>query len=256
MIGERLAADAEHRVLDGVEVPGRLDGPRHRSAHAPQRYASEIASAGTVFWNGPMGAFELEPFAAGTRAVAQAVAQAPGMTVVGGGDSAAALAQFGLEDAVDHLSTGGGATLELVEGASLPGVAGARRRGRRVVTRAHAADRGQLEDAQDRARGRGLRPGAAARASPSVDGVEVAICAPFTDLRAMVDSARGSRVAGLRAEHAPRARGRVHRRDLRADAASSIGAQGVVLGHSERRELFGETDRALALKVPAALEPA
>jgi phosphoglycerate kinase len=121
VIGDRLAADATHRVLDGVEVPegwmGLDIGPK-----TSERYASVIASAGTVFWNGPMGAFELEPFAAGTRAVAEAVANAPGMTVVGGGDSAAALAVFGLEDAVNHLSTGGGATLELVEGKTLPGV--------------------------------------------------------------------------------------------------------------------------------------
>ena len=121
VIGRRLAADAEHRVLDGVEVPegwmGLDIGPK-----TVERYANVIASAGTVFWNGPMGAFELEPFAAGTRAVAQAVANASGLTVVGGGDSAAALAQFGLEQEVDHLSTGGGATLELVEGATLPGV--------------------------------------------------------------------------------------------------------------------------------------
>jgi len=121
VIGDRLAADATHRVLDGVEVPegwmGLDIGPK-----TAERYASVIASAGTVFWNGPMGAFELEPFAAGTRAVAEAVAHAPGLTVVGGGDSAAALAQFGLEHAVDHLSTGGGATLELVEGKTLPGV--------------------------------------------------------------------------------------------------------------------------------------
>jgi phosphoglycerate kinase len=122
MIGRELAADTEHRVLDGVEVPQGWMGLDIGPATA-ERYAREIALAGTVFWNGPMGAFELEPFAAGTRAVAQAVANAPGMTVVGGGDSAAALAQFGLEDTVDHLSTGGGATLELVEGKTLPGVA-------------------------------------------------------------------------------------------------------------------------------------
>ena len=122
VIAERFAADAEHRVLDGVEVPDEwmgLDiGPR-----TAERYAAIIGEAGSVFWNGPMGAFELEPFAAGTRRVAEAVAAAPGVTVVGGGDSAAALAQFGLEDHVDHLSTGGGATLELVEGKTLPGIA-------------------------------------------------------------------------------------------------------------------------------------
>jgi phosphoglycerate kinase len=122
VIGTALSADAEHRLLDGVDVPegwmGLDVGPRTAAA-----YAQEIKAAGTVFWNGPMGAFELEPFAAGTRAVAEAVAAAPGLTVVGGGDSAAALARFGLASEVDHVSTGGGATLEMVEGATLPGVA-------------------------------------------------------------------------------------------------------------------------------------
>ncbi|MGZ4715053.1 MAG: phosphoglycerate kinase, partial [Acidimicrobiia bacterium] len=85
-------------------------------------YAAEVATAGTVFWNGPMGAFELEPFAAGTRRLAEAVADAPGVTVVGGGDSVAALHSFGLSDRVSHISTGGGASLELLEGKRLPGV--------------------------------------------------------------------------------------------------------------------------------------
>jgi len=121
VIADRFDASAEHREQDGVEVPdgwmGLDIGPRTAAT-----YAEEVAKAGTVFWNGPMGAFELEPFAAGTRAVAEAVARAPGTTVVGGGDSGAALAQFGLADQVDHLSTGGGAALELLEGKPLPGV--------------------------------------------------------------------------------------------------------------------------------------
>jgi phosphoglycerate kinase len=121
VIAERFAAEAPRRVLDGLEVPAGWMGLDIGPATA-RRYAAEIARAGTVFWNGPMGAFELEPFAAGTRTVAQAVADADGLTVIGGGDSAAALAQFGLQDSVDYLSTGGGATLELLEGRALPGV--------------------------------------------------------------------------------------------------------------------------------------
>ena len=121
VVADRFDAGAERREIDDVAVePGWMGldiGPRTCSD-----YPIEIAAAGTVFWNGPMGAFEMEPFAAGTRAVGEAVAGAPGVTIVGGGDSAAALSRFGLADQVTHLSTGGGAALELLEGKVLPGV--------------------------------------------------------------------------------------------------------------------------------------
>jgi len=121
VLADRFDAEAEPVPLDGVDVPdgmmGLDIGPRSAEA-----YATLVTTAGTVFWNGPMGAFELAPFAAGTRTVAEAVAASAAVTVVGGGDSAAALQRFGLADKVTHLSTGGGASLELIEGKTLPGV--------------------------------------------------------------------------------------------------------------------------------------
>ncbi|MGI8727180.1 MAG: phosphoglycerate kinase [Solirubrobacterales bacterium] len=122
VVAERFATDAKHETTDGPEVRegwiGLDIGPETAKA-----YAKAVKGAETVFWNGPMGAFELAPYSAGTRAVAEAVAKCRGTTVVGGGDSGAALAQFGLAEKVSWLSTGGGASLELVEGKELPGLA-------------------------------------------------------------------------------------------------------------------------------------
>jgi 3-phosphoglycerate kinase len=116
-----FAPDAESRVVPWVEAPEgwlALDiGPDTR-----ERFAARIAEARTVFWNGPMGVFEWPRFAEGTKAVAEAVAAADAHTVVGGGDSVRAVEELGVTEQIDWISTGGGASLELLEGKELPGV--------------------------------------------------------------------------------------------------------------------------------------
>jgi len=121
VLGREFSADTERKEVDGTEVPEGWMG-LDVGSKTGALYAEAVGKAGTVLWNGPMGAFEMEPFAGGTRAVAEAVAGASGKTVVGGGDSVAAMVEFGLSDQVDWLSTGGGASLELLEGKKLPGV--------------------------------------------------------------------------------------------------------------------------------------
>jgi phosphoglycerate kinase len=121
VVAPAASAAAERRVVAAGEIPAGWVGLDIGPATAAA-YAAEIGRAATVLWNGPMGMFELEPFAAGTRAVAEAVAACPGFTVVGGGDSAAAVRRMGLDDRIGHVSTGGGASLELLEHGDLPGL--------------------------------------------------------------------------------------------------------------------------------------
>jgi phosphoglycerate kinase len=115
-------ADAKRETVPASRIPRGLKGldigPR-----TVEEFARSIADAKTILWNGPMGVFELEPFGAGTRGVATAIAGATAFSVAGGGDSLAAIKRYGLEDGFGHLSTGGGASLEFLEGRSLPGIA-------------------------------------------------------------------------------------------------------------------------------------
>ncbi|MEF9971683.1 MAG: phosphoglycerate kinase, partial [Oscillospiraceae bacterium] len=122
LTGDAFSADCKKFAIDSQNIPegqmGMDIGPK-----TLEIFCSEIKNAGTVVWNGPMGVFEFAGFENGTKSVAEAVAACKGTTIVGGGESAAAVAKYGLSDKITHVSTGGGASLEFLEGRELPGVA-------------------------------------------------------------------------------------------------------------------------------------
>ncbi len=121
VVAEEITDEVDARVVPADAMPAGVKG-LDIGPQTADAFTAEIVGAALLLWNGPMGVFEVRPFAAGTRAVADAVARCPGFTVVGGGDSAAAVRRFGLGDRIDHLSTGGGASLEFIEQGDLPGL--------------------------------------------------------------------------------------------------------------------------------------
>ena len=122
VIADAFAPDANSRVVKAGEIPAGWQG-LDIGPETVKLYCEAVAGAGTVIWNGPMGVFEFPAFAAGTKAVAEALSRTNAITIIGGGDSAAAVEQLGYADKMTHISTVGGASLECMEGKELPGVA-------------------------------------------------------------------------------------------------------------------------------------
>ena len=121
VVGKEFAADTERQVVDADKMPAEWEG-MDIGAKTIELFSDAVKNAGTVVWNGPMGVFEFPAFAVGTEAMAKALAESGAVTIVGGGDSAAAVEKLGYADKMTHISTGGGASLEFLEGKELPGV--------------------------------------------------------------------------------------------------------------------------------------
>lgn len=250
----RLLLPSDHlvsavfRADAGAEAAEQIPADRMGmdiGAKTIRAFSAEIAKAKTVVWNGPMGVFEFANFAHGTRAIAEAVASSGAVSIIGGGDSAAAVEQLGFADRVTHISTGGGASLEFLEGKVLPGIA-------------------NLDDANPRrtlaAGNWKMNAGVPAEAEKLLLAMKEAIpdpahrvlfCVPPTALERALTVCDGSALM-VGAENCHEEDKGAYTGEVSAKMLAQMHVPYVIIGHSERRQYFGETDESVSRKVKAA----
>ena len=272
VVADRFAADAEPVVVEASAIPSDTMG-LDIGPQAQREFAAALADAQTVFWNGPMGVFEFPAFAAGTRAVAQALVDSPGFTVVGGGDSAAAVRTLGFDEAAfGHISTGGGASLEYLEGRSLPGIAVLstpraahprathRREWITLMTRSgKPAGRqplmaGNWKMNLNHFEAMHLVQDLAFRLSEQdLEAVEVAVLPPFTDIRSVQTLIDADHLTiGYGAQDVSMHDSGAFTGEVSGSMLAKLGCTYVTVGHSERRQYHHEDDATVAAKARAA----
>lgn len=244
-VGKEFKNDTEAMNVAFDAIPDGYEG-MDIGEKTREIYADIIRNAKTVVWNGPFGVFEFDNFSCGSEAIARACADCEGTTIIGGGDSAAAIAKFGLGDRISHISTGGGASLEFLEGKTLPGIACLMDKPERKKLIAgnwkmnmNNDETGKLID----------------ELIPLVSNADcdIVICPPFVNLGDAAKKLEGTNIH-LGAQNIHWAAKGAFTGEISADMLKNIGVEYAIIGHSERRQYFGETDETVNMRVKAALE--
>ncbi len=246
IVADRFAADANSKYVPSDAMPDGWAGMDIGSITV-EKFSAVIKKAKTIIWNGPMGVFEFPQFAEGTKAIAKAVAEADAVTIIGGGDSAAAVEQLGYADKMTHISTGGGASLEFLEGKVLPGIDCLLDKHCRGTFIAGNWKMNKLPS-EVTAFVKEL-----ARIADANDGI-VAACVPFVSLDRAIEAAKGSKLK-IGAQNMHFEDKGAFTGEVSADMLVDMGVEYVIIGHSERRQYFGEANNEIInKKVLKALE--
>ena len=243
IVGKEFKNDTEHKYVPSDDMPDDWMGMDIGSLTI-EKFSKEIRKAKTIVWNGPMGVFEFPNFANGTKEIARAVAESGAISIVGGGDSAAAVEQLGFADKITHISTGGGASLEFLEGKLLPGIAVLMDKNpRKKIAAGNWKMNKTAKEAAEFVEA--LKPRVADADAEVVVGV------PFVCLPGVVKAAEGSNIK-VAAQNMHWEEKGAFTGEVSGPMLADLGIDYVIIGHSERRQYFAETDETVNKKVLSA----